>query len=268
MYCIRGLAAAVLSAALCSASFAQITGFVKLEGKAPDMPQIKAIANDPNCSKLHKDPVFEETVVVGDKGELANVVVSIKPADGQKLAGTIPAKPAVLDQKGCMYHPHVIAVMVGQDVTVKSSDPFLHNVHALCIDNDGFNFGQPAPGSKKIDPFKTAETFKIKCDVHPWMAAWVRVLDNPFFAVTGEDGKYSIDTAGLADGDYTLTFWQEKYGEKDAKVTVKNGKGTADFSFKAEEKADAGPNVNAKSIVLAAADGSKACCDSKTAAAK
>lgn len=236
MNVIRFVSAAALSICLGGVAFGQITGSVKLDGQPPQMAQIKGVAADPNCAKLHKDPVFEETVVVGDKGELQNVVVSIKPADGQTLKGEVPKKPAVLDQKGCVYHPHVIAVMTGQSVDIKSSDPFLHNVHALCIDNAGFNFGQPAPSVKKIDPFQTAETFKVKCDIHPWMAAWVRVLDNPFFAVTGEDGKFSIDTAGLADGDYTLVFWQEKYGEKEAKVTVKGGKGAADFSFKAEEK--------------------------------
>jgi plastocyanin len=198
--------------------------------------------------------------VAGDKGELQNVVVSIKPADGQKLKGDVPAKPAVLDQKGCVYHPHVIAVMVGQSVEVKSSDPFLHNVHALSVDNAGFNFGQPAPSVKKIDPFQTVETFKVKCDIHPWMAAWIRVLDNPFFAVTDEDGKYSIDTAGLPDGDYTLIFWQEKYGEKEQKVTVKEGKGTADFSFKADEKSAAQPAGPMKPLILASAGGAKACC--------
>lgn len=172
MNCVRGIAAALFSASLCSVSFAQITGLVKLDGKAPDMPEIKGIANDPICSKLHKDPVYDETVVVGDKGELANVIVSIKPADGQKLAGGVPTTPAVLDQKGCIYHPHVIACMVGQQVNVKNSDPFMHNVHALSLDNEGFNVGQPAPGVKKLDPFKAPETFKIKCDVHPWMGAW------------------------------------------------------------------------------------------------
>ncbi len=257
------VAAMALSTCMCGASFAQITGSVKLDGKAPEMQQIKAVANDPNCAKLHKDPVFEETVVAGDKGELQNVIVSIKPVEGKKIGGDAPAKAAVLDQKGCVYHPHVLPVMVGQTVEVKSSDPFLHNVHALCVDNDGFNFGQPAPSTKKLDPFKTAETFKIKCDVHPWMAAWVRVLENPYFATTGEDGTYSIDTAGLAEGDYTLIFWQEKYGEKEQKVTVKGGKATADFSFKAEEKAQALPAGPVKQVILAAADGARASRDAK-----
>jgi plastocyanin len=234
MRCFVGIA---LSVGICSAALAQITGTVKLEGNPPVMQPIQGIANDPNCAKLHKNPVTEETVVVGNNGELQNVVVSIKPAAGQKVPAAVPGKPAVLDQKGCVYHPHVVAVMVGQEVDVKSSDPFLHNVHGTCTENDVFNFGQMGPATKKLTPFTKPETFKIKCDVHPWMAAWVRVLDNPFFGVTGEDGKYSIDATGLPDGDYTLIFWQERYGENEQKVTVKKGKATADFSFKSNEKA-------------------------------
>jgi len=237
MNLMRCFAGPALSVGICSAALAQITGTVKLDGNPPVMHPIQGIANDPNCAKLHKNPVTEETVVVGGNGELQNVVVSIKPAAGQKVPVAIPTKPAILDQKGCVYHPHVVAVMVGQEVDVKSSDLCMHNVRALCTENEAFNFGQPAPATKKLTPFTKPETFKIKCDVHPWMAAWVRVLDNPYFGVTGEDGKYSIDTAGLPDGDYTLIFWQERYDENEQKVTVKNGKATADFSFKSKEKA-------------------------------
>jgi plastocyanin len=236
---LNWLFSAVLTAGICSTSFGQITGSVKLDGTPPVMKQID-MSGVPQCAALHKDPVFEQTVVAGDKGELANVVVFIKAADGQKLGGAIPTTPVTITQKGCMYHPHVIACMVGQDVTVTSEDEFLHNVHGLCVDNDPFNFAQskqpdgPAP-EKKIN-FSTAEQFKIKCDIHPWMSAWIIVLDHPFFAVTGADGKFSIDTKGLADGDYTLDAWQEKFGDMTAKITVKDGKASSDFTFKSDEK--------------------------------
>lgn len=255
------LAAAALMLGAGSLSFGQITGSVKLEGNPPQMAEIAAIKTVPDCAKLHKDPVYEETVVVGDKGELANVVVSIKPADGQKLPGDVPKEPATIDQKGCVYYPHVIAVMAGQGIDVKSSDPFLHNVHGLCIDNDGFNFGQPTPSVKKLDPFKTPETFKIKCDVHPWMVAWIAVLDNPFFAVTKEDGQYSIDTKNLPDGDYTLTSWQEKYGSKEQKISVKGGKAKADFSYKADEKAAANQAGPIREVSVASLLFSRVCCE-------
>src|SRR5207253_5146193 len=97
------------------------------------------------------------------------------------------------DQKGCMYSPHVLAMMVGQDLVVKNSDPFLHNVHSLAQSNVAFNQGQPNidPG-KDMGPQKSAETFHVKCDVHPWMSAYVAVLDNPFFDVTKDDGSFNI----------------------------------------------------------------------------
>jgi hypothetical protein len=245
---IDWLAAAALSLGLCSAAFAQITGVVKLAGTPPEMPEITAIKNVPDCAKLHKDPLYEETVLVGDHGELQNVVMSIKPAAGHALKGDIPKTPAILDQKWCMYRPHVVACMIGQDFVVKNSDDFLHNIHALCFDNEPFNFGQPAPGEKKLAPFTVAENFQVKCDVHPWMSAWICVFDNPYFAVTGPDGKYSINTKGLPDGDYTVDAWQERYGDQAEKITVKDGKASADFTFKSNEKTQANPVRPAHSV--------------------
>ncbi len=220
-------------------SFAQITGNVKLDGKPPVMQVVKALANDPICSKQHKNPVSEESVVTDGDGNLSNVVVSIESAAGQNVPQNVPKTPVVLDQKGCVYIPHVVACMVGQAVTVKSQDICLHNVHTACVNNPPVNIAQSAPGAKKLDPFVAAEDVRIKCDVHPWMNAWIRVLDNPYFAVTDKDGKYSIDTAGLPDGDYTLVFWQETYQERESKVTLKGGKAVADFFYKVPDQAAA-----------------------------
>lgn len=225
-----------LSAGLCSASFGQVTGSVKLDGKAPDMPQIKGIEANPDCAKMHKDPVYEETILAGDKGELANVIISIKAAEGT-LKAEAPKEPAVLDQKGCVYVPHVLPVMIGQRIEVKNSDQCLHNVDAVAIDNASFNRAQPpGPNPIKVEPYKAVENIKYKCDVHPWMTCWVRVLDNPYFATSGEDGKFSIDAKGLPDGEYTFVAWQEKLGEQEKKVAVKDGKASLDFTFKSAEK--------------------------------
>ncbi len=215
-----------------AAAFGQITGNVTFQGKPPVMQPIQAIANDPNCARVHKNPVLEDSVLVGPNGEFQNVVVSIKPAAGQVLKGQIPQAAAMLDQKGCMYSPHVVACMVGQAFNVKNSDKWLHNVHALCFNNAAFNFGQASPGVKALTPFQAAEIFKIKCDVHPWMSAWICVFDHPYFAVTDANGAYSIDTTGLPNGNYTLDLWQEKYGEQEVKVAVNAGKGTVDCQFK------------------------------------
>ena len=227
-----------------SSVFAEITGTVTFKGDAPEPQQIDMAAVK-ECAQQHPDGAFDESVVVND-GKLANVVVSVKAEPG----GDVPKQPAVLDQKGCQYRPHVIAVMTGQPIQVKNSDPFLHNVHSLALDNPAFNFGQPNidPG-KKVDPMKAPERFKIKCDVHPWMSAQVSVFEHPFFAVTKEDGTFTIP-GNVPDGEHTLVFWHEKFGEKEQKVMVSGGKAEANAEFEAAA-ADAGNQPNPVEVKLA-----------------
>jgi hypothetical protein len=264
MRIIRWLSAVALSTGISAACFADVSGKVTLTGKIPEMPEIKAMKMVPGCA--HKDPMFEETVVAGDKGELANVVVYINPPEGKKLTGG-NSKPAVLDQKGCMYVPHVVAMQVGQSLLVKNSDAFLHNVHTLALDNAATNFGMPTvdEAGKKVGPYNTAENIKVKCDVHPWMTAWIVVVDSPFYAVTGEDGTYKIDTKGLADGDYELVFWQEKYGKKSQKISVKGGKAEANAAYDSGQKAQAPAATDVKLASLVQKSGEKcddgSCCD-------
>lgn len=254
------LLAAALSLSLASVASADVTGKVTLDGKAPE-PKSIDMSGVKECADQHADPVYEETIVAGEKGELANVVVHIKTDDPASLGGEVPKEPAVLDQKGCTYVPHVLAMMVGQEMMIKNDDPFLHNVHSLAQTNPAFNFGQPNkdPG-KKVDSPKAAETYKIKCDVHPWMAAWVVVLDHPFFGVSKEDGTFAIK--GLPDGEYDVTAWHEKLGTQDGKVTVKGGKGEVNFTFKAESAAAHPDPDNAQ---LAAAKTGEACSECSTA---
>jgi plastocyanin len=214
---------------------AQVTGTVKLDGKAPEAAKID-MSSVAQCAGQHKDPVMQETVIVGKDGGLANVVVSIKKDEGMTLPGDdkAPDAPAVLSQKGCQYVPHVVAVQVGQPLLVKNDDPFLHNVHSLPEKNDPMNKAQPNVDTAgvKSPKLKEPEIFRVKCDVHPWMGAWIAVIDSPFFAVSGPDGKFELPK-GLPDGDYNVTAWHEKYGAQDGKVTVKDGKGTVDFTVKA-----------------------------------
>lgn len=230
------LSAAVLG--LSGVSFGQVKGTAKLDGKAPKRQPVAGMAAVPDCAKQHKDPVLDETVVTDDDGNLANVVVWLT---GDGIKPEVPSQPAVLDQKGCQYVPHVVAMMVGQKLVAKNDDPFLHNVHTLPEDSEPTNIAQVSKGAEDtLKPVKAAEKFPVKCDVHPWMKAWVVALDNQYFAVTDDSGSYSIDTKGLADGTYELHAWQEKY--KDApvgKVTVKGGKADANITFKAKAaKAD------------------------------
>jgi len=267
MRLIAWMSAAAASVGLCTASMAQISGKVVLEGQPPEMPEIKAIASNPQCAAEHKDPVYEETVVTDDHNDLANVVVFIKEDKEGALKGPKIEKPAVIDQKGCVYAPHVLAVEVGQPIVVKNSDPFMHNVHSLAIDNPTFNFAEVNQGEKTIEPFTAVETFQIKCDVHPWMKSWVRVFDHPYFAVTGEDGKFTIDTKGLKDGEYEVQTWHELYHDSPPqKFMLKDGKAEKELEFKYKSntaKAEVSP---VKQVHLAAADGKAACCSVKAVA--
>ena len=267
------LAAAALSVGFVSLASADITGKVKLDGKAPEPKEID-MSGVAECKAAHSDPVYEEQVVADDQGNLANVVVYIKADDPAALGGEAPKEPAVLDQKGCMYVPHVMGMMVGQDLLVKNSDGFLHNVHSLAQQNPAFNFGQPNvdPG-KKVEPPKAAENIKVKCDVHPWMNAYIVVLEHPFFAVSKEDGSFTIK-GNPPDGDYTMAAWHESLGTQEVQVSVKDGKAelAEPITFKAQgamapHQQDNG--VRLASLETAAKDGgcpSGCCSGSKPAA--
>ena len=241
-------------------TFGQITGGAKLDGKAPERKPVPGMAAVAQCADQHKEPLLDEVIVADADGNLANVVVYLK---GDNVKGTVPTEPAVLDQKGCQYVPHVIGMMVGQKLIAKNEDSFLHNVHTLPEDSEPTNIAQPNkdPGSP-LKPIKSPEFFPVKCDVHPWMKAWVAALDNQYFGVTGADGKYTIDTKGLPDGEYEIHAWQEKLKEAPVgKVTVKGGKGEADFTFKPKKVAA----TDGAKVIETASLADKSCpdCDAK-----
>ena len=222
-------APATTAAAPAVADAATLTGTIKFAGAAPKMPTIQMNA-DPYCQSQHASaPATDEEVVVGPGGELANVLVFIKNAP----AGATTTTPAVIDQHGCQYHPHVQAVEVNQPIQIKNSDATLHNIHAMPTVNSAFNEGQPVQGMVSTKKFDKAEItpFKIKCDVHGWMKSYMVVLPHPYHGVSGMDGKYTI--ANLPPGSYTLVFWHEKYGTQEQNVTVgaKETK-TVDATFK------------------------------------
>jgi hypothetical protein len=203
-----------------SAAAVSVAGIVTLEGKPPAQQDID-MSGVKECAAQHPDPVPEQSFVVDDKGHLQNVVVYVSGSLPNNPPP--PTEPAVLDQHGCMYSPHVLPVMVGQPIMIRNSDSFLHNVHSLSQTNPSFNFAQPnADAGKAVEPLKASETFRVKCDVHPWMSAYIVAVDNPYFAVSGEDGKFSL--AGLPDGEYTLVAWQEQLGTKEIPVKVEAGK--------------------------------------------
>lgn len=191
-----------------------VSGRVTLRGTPP--PE-KLITADAVC--LHPAPFTTRHFVVGAEGGLANTFVYIK-------AGASPTAPSgpggTLDQIGCEFQPYVMGVQVGQTFNVKNSDPLLHNVHVLPRKpgNQERNVGQPVQGMTTRFVFNSPEVFvQFKCDVHPWMFAYVGVVDHPWFAVTDQNGNFTLP-AGLPPGRYTIAAVHLKAGEKTREIRV------------------------------------------------
>jgi plastocyanin len=221
-----------------------IDGLVKFVGVAPK-PQPLSMAANASCAAHHKGQVVDESILVNADGSLRNVVVWVSEGlEGRSFPA--PKEPAVLDQQGCVYTPHVVTVMTGQKLLVKNSDPFLHNVHAAASDsNPPFNFGQPTVDGGRPLTFLSPDRMYVKCDVHPWMSAFILVFDNPFFAVTGSNGSFKLPE--LPPGQYTVSAWHEVYGEQQQRVTVSAGKPMEiQFNFQATQHASAADVHDAK----------------------
>ena len=222
-----------------AAQAGSITGTVRYEGAVPTLKPID-IKSNPACHAMHSGPIKNEMLVLGEGQTLANIVVSVKSGLAKK---DYPAssEPVVLDQRGCVYIPHVVAVQAGQQLKILNSDNTMHNVHSLSRVNKAFNAGMLAakPGQPK-ELLKTIskveeKPFIIKCDVHPWMRAYVFTADHPFFAVTKEDGKFTID--GLEAGTYEIQAWHERLPAQTGTVTVTaDGTATIDFALSAPKR--------------------------------
>ena len=188
---------------------------------------------DPACAKMHAKPAPNEMLVLGSGNTMGNILVWVSKGVPAGKTYPAPKNPATLDQKGCQYIPHVQGIMVGQPYKILNSDGILHNVHALPKINAGFN--KPMPGNVKeatVSFPKPEDVFHIKCDVHPWMSAYIGVFTHPFFSATSTDGKFTI--SGLDPGTYEISAWHEKLGTQKATVTVAaNETKTQNFKFAA-----------------------------------
>ena len=209
----------------------EVTGTVKWEGPVPKLRPIKMDA-DPVCEAHHPDTMpVSETLVLGDGNTMGNIVVHIKSGLPDKKYGP-PKDAAVFDQRGCIYIPHVLGVMVDQDVKILNSDGILHNVNVGATENRGFNLGMPKGTTEAVKSFSRPEfPIDVKCNVHPWMKAYIVVFEHPFFSVTAEDGKFTIKN--LPPGTYEVEAWHERAGTRKASVTIAadGGTQTVDFTF-------------------------------------
>ena len=212
------------------ATVGSLTGKVTFEGAQPKRARIM-MDQDPVCVQKHSGPVLAEDGMVNNNGTLPNVFVYVK-AGAEKYGFPTPSEPAVLDQDGCVYKPHVLGLMVGQTLKITSSDPTSHNVHPMPKNNREWNLSQ-APGSAPLEQkFSRPEIMvPVKCNQHPWMRAYVGVTNHPLYAVTGSDGTFTIQ--GLPPGEYTLEAWTATFGAQEQKVTVgpKESK-SVNFTFK------------------------------------
>lgn len=236
----RVLAIAMLSAGLClsaphgaraggptpNTTGASVRGVVRFQGKAP-APKPINMAADPSCAKLHPSPVMWQDIMVDGQGGLQNVVVFVSEGLGDRTFDP-PTEPAVVDQKGCVYQPHVLAVRANQKLDLVNDDSTAHNIHPQPTNNREWNKAEP-PGAKMEDSFAREEVaIPVKCNIHPWMKGYIAVFKHPYFAVTGKDG--SFDLTNLPPGTYTLKAWHEKLGTSVQTVTI-GANETKEISF-------------------------------------
>lgn len=209
----------------------KLSGRVALDGSPPERRVINT-SKDPACGKLHGGkPVLDEELIVGSDGGLKNAFVYLRQGAPKRDYPT-PEQPAVLNQKGCMFSPRVQGVRVGQRLLVDNGDPVTHNVRSFPVVNQAFNFGQPPDTGQRERVFDQAEReIEVQCDIHPWMHAYIFVMDHPFFSVSDDDGNFAIE--GLPPGDYTVESWHEKLGKQRKTVTVSDASlGDVNFSYK------------------------------------
>jgi plastocyanin len=187
------------------------------------------MAEEAVCSAKHSTPPMREVAMVGADGGLANVFVYVKSGPATTMQFPTPGEQVVLDQNGCVYVPHVMALQTGQELLVRNSDDVLHNINATPTENRPFNRSQPQAGMEFTTTFSAPEVMiPVRCDVHGWMEAFIGVNSHPYHAVTSADGSFSLPN--LPPGDYEVEAWHEMYGTLTQTVTVP-ASGAAEVTF-------------------------------------
>lgn len=205
-----------------------ITGKVTYTGTPAKMKPID-MSKEPSCAKQHATPVMTQNVTAGPGNSLQWVVVYISAGDKGSSA---PSQAVRYDQKGCQYLPHILPMQVSQQLQIYNDDQTSHNIHPLAKVNPEWNKSQPA-GSPPIDTkYDKAEFIPVKCNIHPWMHGYFVVLNTSHYAVTSDDGSFSLK--GIPPGKYTVSAWQEQYGTQNQEVTITGNEAKSiNFVFKA-----------------------------------
>jgi hypothetical protein len=190
-----------------------IKGKVVYNGTVP-MRKIIPTKDMEVCGGIREEP----QVIVGAGNSVADAIVYLKDVQKGKKWDR-PKKTPVLDNRKCRFEPHVQAVPAGMNIAIHNSDPVLHNTHGFLIKATVFNVAMPKQGMQVEKPLIRPGIVRVECDAHGWMLAWIYVADNPYYAVTGKDGSFTI--GNVPPGDYTMVVWQEYTGPMEIPVTVK-----------------------------------------------
>ena len=207
-----------------------ISGAVRFAGTPPEMKEIR-FGSFAECSTQHPGPVYRGDALVQD-GHVQNAFVYVSAGLGDRVFA-IPDAAVEIDQRGCLYVPHVAGAQVGQLITFVTGDPAIHNVHGTPAGAPGWNFVLARRGAERqLRILQPEVAVSLRCDLHPWMQAWIGVVDHPYFAVTGADGAFRL--ANVPPGTYTITAWHERFGTQSQQVTLaERGTATVDLAFTA-----------------------------------
>ncbi|TKS59826.1 MAG: hypothetical protein EWM72_02011 [Nitrospira sp.] len=200
-----------------------VSGVVKAAGKPPAPKPIEVNQDQDECGKSQP----AESLILGAGNEVKNALVRLTNIVKGKRLDT--KTKVVLDQANCRFVPHVVIVPVGATLEIKNSDPITHNVHTFSIENDPINKTRPKGGPVVSTRFTLPEIFKVQCDIHKWMSAWIVAADHPYNVVTDDKGQYKLPDVPPAPGAgfYEIEFWHETLGKVTKEVIVKKNADTS-----------------------------------------
>jgi hypothetical protein len=208
-----------------------VSGVVRFEGGAPEQ-SVMQLSGWSECAAQHPEGNPRAGDILVNDGKLQNAMVYVKDGLGERVFA-VPTAPVVLDQKGCVFTPRILGAQTDQPLQMLNSDPFAHNVHGFPKNSSAWNFSLGVKGASRTTSVDKPEAMiEIKCDIHPWMRAYLGVFDHPYFSLSAPDGRFTLKD--LPPGDYTIEAWHERFGVQSQKITL-DAKETkeVEFTFKA-----------------------------------